>query len=413
MKGINTEKYLHFRKVSVYFYIFSFFCIVASFIIFLYANKNNRSCQYGSTLFCSTDTKYPINFKDASASAYQIEFYPYNPIDKVETTINFPFFDTIDNEEKDFYIDYYFGTSGGDTVDTINSYIGISVIPNVGASLYFQPVPSSNFDVQLKNITEFILETSNEFINIIDSTEGDNFLEYYINTDEDSQISPPNQHNFYSSKNIKIDKTDPLNSNWVNLLTNFQNQKKYGCSPGNQKACACADPSIVSNKPCNEYHLNPLTGFYCPATHPGCSTLCGVNSTKEDNCGYTFCNPSGVNEDKAATKFYKFGTYNSNYIDGLRNPDNSDIYKLGIAGPKLIGGLNNLDENNFTGSKLKNYPSYQLNNFCAGKKFGKNNFDNNDLTSVTDQFPDTYNNDSYNPLLSQFPNFEEGKQFDF
>jgi len=426
MKEINQYKYLHFRKVSVYFYLTSFFLITLVFIIYLYANKNNRSCQYGSTLFCSTDTKYPLNFENDINAAYQIEFLKYNPTipsGGLEKTIQFPYVN--DDENNDFYdINYYFGISGGNTVKIINSDTGVCFRGAQGASIYFKTIPDNNFDLQLKNTTEFVLENANPKFTIIMSVEGDNYLEYYyINSDTDTpvDVTPTNIDNFYSSKTIKINSSDPLNSNWVNLLNNLQDQKKFGCSSGNQAACGCADPSFTTTISCNDYHLNKETGFYCPSENPGCSTLCTVNSTAEDNCGYTFCNTNGITNEKTNhTGLYttKGGTYQNSYIDGLKQKNNSTYYKLGIDGPQLIDNLKGFDSTNFvadgnidSNNSLTAYPSFQLTNFCGGTAATTNNYDNKNISSGTSLLKN--NDTNYDPRLSQHPIFSLGNQFNF
>ena len=424
-KGIDIKKYKHFRKVSIIFYIFSFSIITIFFIFYLYANKNNRSCQYGSTLHCNTENYYYVSGNDGEFN--QINFQNYSPsVDSTLTTptiIKYPYTSTPDYYE----IDYYFGISGGTVVSNVNNTVGIS-FRTIGASIYFNQ-SSPHLASDLSNWTRFVISENNlsnfEILEPVkNSTEG--LFEYsYVSGDknENQPISPANVANFYNTEQPQWENVKPVKTNWINLLKNNKTQHSIGCSSGSSIGCACIDPGYVSSIRCDDYILNPLSGLYCPPENLNCTVPC-ANSSDTTTCGHRFCSvannfdPNQINtasnsNPDGLTKIGQNGYYQNSIISGMKTPNKADIYTIGVKGSLLTTalGINNTNFNlRSTTDGFAGYPTLQSRNFCGGTSINKNNFDDN--VGDTNKFSSTTSS-SYNPQYATFPKFSDENKFDF
>ena len=304
---INKEEAIsqikHFRNVSVYFYMVSFFMITIMFVFYLVGSKNNRGCQYGSTLFCNTEKFYYVGLNNTNNNYLEINFK--QPTDAIPDdsiyTLQYPY------STADYYdIDYHFVTTVPSAVTTLinsdHTKMGISLNGTAGASIYF----INNLrpeGITLNKITEFVISKSGiqsfKILTPSYPTPTNATMNYYYPTNNNTlnKINTPNistNNKFFSpdgdSSVVSWSSAHPVKSNWINLLTNNKNQHKYGCSSGYQKACACIDPSYTSELMCDDLILNTDSGLYCPAAHPGCSVPCPVGNTEmTTNCGFRFC----------------------------------------------------------------------------------------------------------------------------
>lgn len=394
-KNLKIEYYnslKKFRDVSIYFYLTSFLFITIFFIFYLYASKNNKSCQYGSTLFCNTEKTYPINSNSSNSNYLQITFsntgYPSSGL----CVVGYPYSTGVSY----YNIDYYF-----DAIPSgINSYgdVGISFNNDYGASLYL----NNNNDVLIANSTLFILENNpytNSTLEFLYST-SNNVIEYiYLNIN--STINNIDNSKFISSALTTYSSTNPALGNWITLLQNNKDQHNGGCSSGNssKSGCACVDPSFVSSNSCENLVLNKTTGIYCPPDNLNCALCSPDNSTE---CGYLFCTPynytipinnnNNVNYQNAQTK-------------GLKNPTD-DSYTIGKGGQLLSSYLNNTEGYN----GLTSYAVPQGLNFCGGTTSSKNNINNG--TDINPPIPSSFST-GYNPQFATHPKLNSNNNFDF
>jgi hypothetical protein len=289
-KNLKIEYYnslKKFRDISIYFYLTSFLFITIFFIFYLYASKNNKSCQYGSTLFCNTEKTYPINSNSSNSNYLQITFsnkgYPSSGL----CVVGYPYSTGVSY----YNIDYYF-----DAIPSgINSYgdVGISFNNDYGASLYLN---NNNNDVLIANSTLFILENNpytNSTLEFLYST-SNNVIEYIYATNNTNNsivtINNIDNSTFVTSTVTTYSSTNPALGNWITLLQNNKDQHNGGCSSGSNKSgCACVDPSFVSSNSCENLVLNKTTGIYCPPDNLNCTLCSSTNSTA--GCGYLFCTP--------------------------------------------------------------------------------------------------------------------------
>lgn len=396
-KNLKIEYYnslKKFRDVSIYFYLTSFLFITIFFIFYLYASKNNKSCQYGSTLFCNTEKTYPINSNNSTNKYLQITFsnkdYPSSGL----CVVGYPY-----SGISYYNIDYYF-----DAIPSgINSYgnVGISFNNNYGASLYLN---NNNNDVLIANSTLFILENNhytNSTLEFLYST-SNNVIEY-IYANINSTIKNIDNSKFVTSTVTTYSSTNPVLGNWITLLQNNKDQHNGGCSSGNsnKSGCACIDPSFVSSNSCENLVLNKTTGIYCPPDNLNC-TLC--SSTNLTDCGYRFCTPynytipinsNNVNYQNAQTK-------------GLKNPTD-DSYTIGKGGQLLSTYLGYT----FSTKKDTGFASYavpQSLNFCGGTTHSNNNI--NDGTDKNPPIPSSFST-GYNPQFATHPKLNSNNNFDF
>jgi len=423
-KNIDIAKYKHFREVSIYFYLVSFFFVTVFFIFYLYASKNNRSCQYGSTLYCNTEHYYYVSGTEGEFN--QLTFKNYSPSTNstltTPDTIRYPY-----NSTPDYYnIDYYFGISGGDSVSNIDNTVGVSFNTG-GASVYFdQNGPYLAND--LSNWTRFLISKNNnnqfEILEPVkNSTEG--VFEYSypaIDNNDLNPITPATKAGFYTTQTPQWENSAPVKTNWVNLLKNNQTQHSIGCSSGSSIGCACVDPGYISNVKCNDYVLNTASGLYCPPDFLNCTVPCDANTTTQ--CGYRFCSagnnidPDQINSQNATnpdglTKLGgNNGFYQNSIIPGMKTPNNANIYTVGVKGELLTNalGINNNFKLRNTIDGFAGYPTLQDRGFCGGTSINKNNFD--DTVGGIPKFSDGTNS-SYNPQYATYPRFSDENKFDF
>jgi hypothetical protein len=424
-KNIDIDKYKHFRKVSIIFYIFSFTIITISFIFYLYANKNNRSCQYGSTLYCNTENYYYVTGTEGDFN--QITFQNYSPSSDSTltspTTIRYPYSNT-----PDYYdINYFFGISGGPVVTNINDTVGISA-RSEGASIYFdQEAPYLSSD--LANWTRFLISQNNiSSFTILEPVKNSvvGLFEYsYASGDKNDNeaITPANIANFYNTEQPQWENVQPVKTNWMNLFKNNKNQHTAGCSAGSTIGCACIDPGYISSIKCNDYVLNTESGLYCPPENLNCTVPC-TDSSDSSGCGYRFCSvannidPNQINSNSTTnpdglTKLGKNGYYQNSVISGMKTPNDASIYTVGVKGGLLTSALG-VPTNNFslrsTTDGFAGYPTLQNRSFCGGTSTNKNNFGDN--IGDTQKFSDSAS-DTYNPQFATYPKFNADTKFDF
>lgn len=407
---VNKLQYIKFRDTSIYFYMFSFFCVTVFFIFYLYANKNNRSCQYGSTLFCNTEQTYPLAQSSSGQQYNKITFLTFNPVGNVEKTIQFPYQSS--NNTAYYNLNYYFGTSGGPTVDVLSGGVGVSFNGSQGASLYFKNPPTV-LAPQLAHWTNFILTNAspNFIVNQPVKQVNNNIIEYtYVNESNGNGITEvSNVSNFISVDLLTTDSSDPLSDNWMNLLKNNKKQHQYGCSSGNLSNCACIDPSFITSKLCDNYILNESSGLYCPPNNLNCS-ICTPSDTS-GNCGYRFCSPSNNTSDSDVyNNLNQLGSYQNTFVPGFKNND-SKYYKKGIDGSLLTDILGITVGSNFSpSSDFGKYTTLQNNIFCGGSTGpATNNFDDQPITTGKVDI----SNGGITPLYSQYPIWNSSNNFDF
>ena len=422
-KKINTEQFIKFRDTSIYFYMFSFFCMTAFFIMYLYANKNNRLCQYGSTLFCNTEQKYPLaqgadsGINDAIQLTFQTNFIaPQGSI----YTIKFPY------QNNNYYnIDYYFGIPGGDDVKLYSGNIGLSFNGAVGASFYYQ-ANQAPFASLLANWTTVILQNANpEFIINLPNKQGnDNVIEYYyVSLSENNLeniIVPSTSPKIASSQLIGKDNAEPISDSWMNLLRNIQTQHKQGCRTGNRNGCACIDPSFITPKLCDQLVLNKSTGIYCPPNNLNCS-LCSGDDSDSNDCGYRFCRASnnniiGANDETSNTytrpSSTQQGYYQNTYVPGIKDKTSGGPYKRGAGGKTLTDllSLEEISSSNPANTAFSNIGTLQNLNFCAGTSPTNNNYDN---SPINDNGKVDISGNEITALYAIYPTWDSNGAFDF
>jgi hypothetical protein len=402
---MDIKKLKNFRDVSIYFYLTSFLFITIIFTFYLYANKNNRSCQYGSTLYCNTEKTYSIN-TNSGMKYLKINFLDNKYLTSGLFVVGYPYSKTA-SVTNYYNIDYYFDAVPSSGVNNYGS-VGISFNGSYGASLY---LGNNNPAVSLvRNTTEFILQQNevSTAINFLTPTENNvnNTIEY-IYPGTIAVINNANS-NFINSNTVSYAGLENPKGNWITLLNNNKKQHEGGCSVGsNNPVCACIDPSFISNISCENYVLNESTGIYCPPGTLNCELCTDTNGS--EICGYSFCNNGILNTDglnSLNSNNNNMGYYQDADIKGLKTGPNvtSNNYTTGGVNtgtllPGFIYGTNG----------LTNYPTVQTTNFCAGKTSTTNNFDNkttqpNSLTPASD---------NYNPQLATHPRFDSTKKFGF
>jgi len=393
-KKIDIEKLEHFLIVSKYYYLTTFFIMTVFFILYLWANKNNRACQYGSTLYCPTETPYYLH--GSNDSYIQIEFI--NTTKTIATKVNYPYSTTATYD-----IVYNFGVALPSTVKDYGSGTGVSFNTTYGASIYF-PASTTYLASDTKNWSEFVLKNSgiNLDLYIIDNDNNPNTIEYtyaFVSDDTLTKITPATG-NFYTSKTITNNSLEPIKANWVNLLKKNKVQET-GCATDVSK-CACIDPSYISYVNCLDYVFVKSKGYYCPPNNLNCSLCTG--STDSTDCGHRFCSTNQITaNDKSGYEKLDKGYYQTSNITGIRKPTTSD-YTLGVGGELLTTALSAGSYEN-----LPDYPPYQKHRICGGTGVKKNNF--NDGTTVDPKFTTT--TAGYNPQHSTKPRLDNGKNFDF
>ena len=408
---IDSEKYLKFRNTSIYFYMFSFFCITSLFIIYLYASKNNRSCQYGSTLFCNTEQKYPLAPPTNNNLQYNELTFNYKYTTPIYYTVQYPYLNG------NFDIVYHFGTSGGSNVDIIADNIGLSLNGIYGASIYFQ-YPTNNINTLLASYTLLILNNSDLNLQIGQPiNNGNDIIEYTYKNYTNNDLSEITTNSvFAKAQQVNYQASDPISDNWLNLLKNNQLQHQAGCSSNNTNACACIDPSYITQNTCDNYVLNKTSGLYCPPDNLNCIE-CTSDTINENNCGFKFCRASNYNVSSTQDASYQqlnkgnLGFYQSTYVPGFNKQNEPSYYKKGINGPLLTDLLGvTIDSSNPANTVLNQYATLQNLNFCAGSLPTLNNI--NDGTIGTDGKAEITNANT-NPLFAKYPVWDSNKKFDF
>lgn len=392
------EKYLKFRNISIGFYLFSFTVIAILFVMYLYSNKNNRMCQYGSTLYCDTGLTYPLT---ASTTQEYIEVTFNTPGNITHTTVSYPYY------ENNYNIDYYFGTTIPAVVTNRveDIQLGISLNGSIGASLYYEYTDLVTGD-NLQQATSYALDKSKLFA-VFTSPQA-NILEYTYAYYGGIEI-PTTTTTLFTSGSRKFGSTKPPQVSWMNLIEKLNTQREKGCKAGvSTIGCACIDPGYVTTKLCGSLVFNPTNGLYCEPDNPQCTDVCSDSTqiSPHSNCGWRFCapisyDPGTIQNLRSITNGY----YQNAFTPGLRKSSN-DSYKLGVNGPLLntkLKGTPGFKEFN-------NYPTYQKINFCAGQASGKNNIDNDDIGETTDTFPSL---SGYTPLDATRPNINSKNNFDF
>ena len=404
--NIENEKIknlIKIRNISHIFYLFSFVSIVVVFIIYLYSSKTNRSCQYGSTLFCNTETKYPI--KETSEQFNELIFKEFNGEFRDTIIIKIPI-----SDNKNYELDYYFKKTGGDKhpIKT-EPDIGVSYFTS-GASIYFSLPKVATIRNNLIKITSIILNTSPSGAGLNFSEDDQQFsLIYNYQSTNIMSLKPiiisPEVNNMFSETQITQTVPENYEDNMIILLQINKSQEK-NCDPGSGKNdCICLDPSYVPQIKCSDYTFQPERNIYCPHHHPDC-TLC-TSDNLSHNCGFHFCNPSSQ-EDPSSETFEPYsgsqsltGSFYQN--SNVPKVNKSDSSKFFVGSESLLKklGSDSIDD-------LKNYASYQPTKFCGGNSFTTNNFNN--VAGGNPQFNTTNSNA---PLFARYPRWEEGKNFDF
>lgn len=398
---LNSIKY--FRNTSFFYYLFSMTLIIVFLSLSLVASKNNRSCQYGSTLFCRSETYFNEAFGNDD-EYFTLTYTPYSGL-AGNNIIKYPLGDDY------ITIDYHF-------IETIpsgykkygNSSIGLSTVSS-GGSIYF----NTNSVASAENITIFtnlIFENFSQNIDIISKNK--TTLKYIPESTESIQ---PTSNSFFSSSNNNLNQTS-YPKNWLSLLQELKSQHVNGCKK-TANHCACIDPNFISGKTCSDYHFNKSNGLYCPKDKPNCDTPCtGSNDTTD--CGYRFCS----HQPKPSTTGLKTippngssneGYYQNNFISGIKKPNTSNIYKLG-KNTLFINDefLEDIDSSNFNAADdLAKYPSYQYNSFCGGTDSSNSNYHDSSNSTATKPFT-TETTDNYTPQYSTDPNTIANKNnYDF
>jgi hypothetical protein len=417
----------HFRDVSIYFYMTSFFMITIMFIFYLVGSKNNRSCQYGSTLHCNTEKFYYSNLNKGESYLELVFNQPESMTAGTCFTLGFPY------DPTNYYnIDYYFGVAGGATVTDIfttdNTNIGISFNGTIGGSIYFNNT-SRPEAVTLNKITEFVL-LNNDISTIkifapTAKTANDATLDYDYVRSQDGIIAFTHPtistaNSFFTYEQKQYDASDPVKSNWITLLDNNKKQHKYGCSPGYLLGCACVDPNFETSLICNDYILNEDYGLYCPPQWLGCSKPCSGDVSGENNCGYRFCSngilsTTATKPDGSTNTRQNYGdksTYQNAFIPGIKPEDiGENAYTVGYKGESLAANLG------LTGtwnkSQLSDVAQVQLRSMCAGETaFDTNNVNDSATRTGNVALPGSLGTNSYTAQFSKYPNFANDT-FDF
>ena len=418
----NKDKILNearrIRKFTLSYIAISFGFVVIFLIFYLVSSKNNRMCQYGGTLFCNNEIHYTASLGEEN-TFFTITYSDYTGSENLN--VKYPYSGT-----STYNIDYYFNSLPASITNRIVN-IGISSNGSIGSSIYFQN--SSVTGEAIQTWTRYSLITSDIknkiLVGDIDKT-SNTVLEYtyYDDTTRVLNNIQPTSNSFFSSSTTQANNHDPLPVNWLHLLKPLRIQAA-GCSVGNTSACAVIDPSFVSPKSCSQYYFNSNTSFYCPPSNPNCSLCSETQNSRTDNCGYRFCRPGLVPQDK--TGFHggttgdvvstnSRGYYQNNYIPGKRAPDDPDAYVIGDSGDKLIDKLDGLESSNFNSSSDSNglaaYPMLQQRTIAAGTGTDKNNFDNSTRLGTTSSFTNS-SQSSYYPQFATQPNTNTDGNFDF
>lgn len=393
MNNNNLKKIEHFRNISIGYYIFSFTIITIFFCFFLISNKKNRSCQYGSTLFCRNDKQYLLS-KDTTKNYNSITFSS----DPKSGTINF---------KQNFEINYNIGDPIPSNITNVNNGVGISQRSS-GASIYIaasDPTTSILQSVTRYTLLESSIKEDIEILNVANNNSvTTTTLDYFI--DPPSSTFPTFTNSIATNTISNFSPADDIYTNWSNLLDPLNN--KNGCSINDVSNCACVDPSFVTNKLCTNLIYNYDSGLYCPATSPNCTTAC-ENSSSTD-CGFTFCR-SGANPDNTKGGYSNItddGLYLNTTIPLKSGPVALSKYKINNE------GIENYLDGTPSTDNLKDYPSVQFISFCGGKSKTNNNYFNESNTKKTNLFSDLDTSNNYTPQFSTQPNFiTNSKNFDF
>ena len=427
------SKIKHFRDVSVYFYMVSFFMITIMFVFYLIGSKNNRSCQYGSTLYCNTEKFYYTGFKE-NGEYLQIVFkQPTGTITAgTSYTLGYPYIDTVGTR---YNIVYYFNEAAPANVTNIltgdNITTGISLNGTTGASIYFTNTSRPD-GVTLNKMTEFVLLNSGittfEILTPNVASPADSTLDYHYPTSNaglqaitlPSTITSVDKfYSFPSGQTITWSGANPVKSNWLNLIKNNKDQHLYGCSSGNLAACACIDPSYTPDIMCNDLILNKDSGLYCPPEFPKCTEACTPsNAYNNNNCGYRFCSsgvvPNSFSDSKTTRQTYGKGSYQNAFIPGAKKSQSQDIYTVGYHGENLADNLAIASGWTSGDVDLVDYAQVQRRTMCGGTLSTNNNIDDSTTTTgINIKSKSTLAANSYTPQFGVSPNFSLANKFNF
>ena len=416
---LSDVKYIkHFRNISIAYYLFSFTIIAVFFIMYLISEKNNRSCQYGSTLYCNNEIHYNAALSEEK-EFYDIVFKDVDTTDTSAHSVGYPY-----SGVSRYSIDYYFNTLPASITNNIDG-VGVSFDSTNGASIYFSE--ASNSGEKIQAWTRLVLYRSDisSDITILDVDNSNNNSLNYQYFDESTNapnisLSPHDKIIENSTIDNLNNTNEPIPVNWFNILNTLQTQAKTGCSLNNLEACACIDPSFISPKVCSQYYFNKKTSRYCPFDNPNCE-LCVQGQTT--GCGYRFCRYGTLPSKKEAlnplntdTSAPKQGYYQSSYNPGGKNSVNSSSYVIGSNPANLLTRfLDGYDKTAYTNSAtngINAYPQAQHLTFCSGTAIGKQNYTDN-INTVTTKFSSGIAANYY-PQFGTSPNFNISKgNFDF
>jgi len=388
----------YFTNVSMVYYFFSFLVALLFYSFYLVSNKKERSCQYGSTLFCSNEKHYNASLGEEN-QYYSSKFLGNTSTDT--TTVNFPY-----SGVSTYAISYYFDSLPSNITNRSGN-VGISVNGTIGSSVYFADSTVNGETIQ--RWTRYLLYNSGINNIIILDTDNNDILDYTYADDTNSTLVEFSSPSFIQNSTQTVTNHEDVPVNWLHILETLQIQTKTGCSSGNRSACACIDPSFVSPKVCSQYIFNKNTGYYCPPDNLNCE-LCqdATENSKNDKCGYRFCRlgPNPPDTNKGLKDNSNRGYYQNNIIGNAKtNSVNEYTTRGSLLSDKLTGSVT-------TENDLINYPSLQQNLFCAGKEPGNNNFNNTVTGENTDSFND-YTNSDYYPQFSRHPQVNSQDNYDF
>lgn len=328
----NLAAFNQFKKISVFFYAFTLILIPILFIFYLISNKNNKNCNYGSTLYCNTEQTYPENIGTGSNVYTVVSTIPsFHSTDPV--TVTFP---------NSITVDYYKTIPSGFKTFPAYPDIGFSIGPvsaagSFGCSIYYTTDPSSN--LQIIRTTEKVLKLSTSQTINNDLITGEDSIVFKGSADcQNSGLFTcvKNGSDAFVQRSV------------IPLLLEVQAQKQ-ACK-NNTSNCFVTDPAIVP-PPCKNFYKTEGTDgvsfMWCPNGKNATSMCTGLyGTTGNKDCCIPACTP-GIHPPSSKEIYSKIGEsdyyvkINGSVDTALTNQASfagtNSPYTLGHKGKKITG----------------------------------------------------------------------------